>query len=340
MGAVFAGRYELVDPLGSGGAGVVWRVWDRRERRYLAAKVLRQVDADSLLRFMREQSVRIAHPHILTPIGWAGADDQVLFTMPIVAGGSVSTLVGDHGALPTAWVASLLDQVLVALERIHAQGLVHRDVKPANLLLEATGRSRPHLLLSDFGIAAAVGQPRLTHTDVALGTPGFLAPECLVQGWDPNPAVDLYGAGMAAAQMLTGERPAAGMPAAEMLAGTAVVPALAAIVVALADPDPARRPASAATARQLLHASGLVAQPWDSTDVEVFHHVPDLPSGWGPGGPVADRTPPEAVTGPTTLVPVAAAGIAESRPAGLLISIALLLAGVALVGLAIALVLV
>ncbi|HEY4558228.1 MAG TPA: hypothetical protein VIG82_08580 [Enteractinococcus sp.] len=86
MGDVFAGRYELVDPLGEGGTGVVWRVWDHRHQQYAAAKVLRQVDASSLLRFMREQSLRLEHPHILTPTGWAGEHDKVLFTMPIASG--------------------------------------------------------------------------------------------------------------------------------------------------------------------------------------------------------------------------------------------------------------
>ena len=120
MGEVLGGRYDLVDPLGEGGAGVVWRAWDRREARYVAAKVMRQADAASLLRFVREQAVRIEHPHVLTPLGWVGEDDRVLFTMPIVRGGSVATLVGDHGPLPPGWVATLLDQVLAALERIHA----------------------------------------------------------------------------------------------------------------------------------------------------------------------------------------------------------------------------
>jgi serine/threonine protein kinase len=94
VGELFAGRYEFLDPLGEGGMASVWRVWDARERRVVAAKVLRQADAVSMLRFVREQAVRVHHPHVLTPIGWAGEDDRVLFTMPIVDGGSVATLVG------------------------------------------------------------------------------------------------------------------------------------------------------------------------------------------------------------------------------------------------------
>ncbi|HZC26019.1 MAG TPA: serine/threonine protein kinase, partial [Actinopolymorphaceae bacterium] len=100
MGEVFAGRYELVDLLGEGGMGSVWRAYDHRTGTYLAAKVLRQSDAGSLLRFVREQSLRVRHPHVLAPLGWAGEDDRVLFTMELVRGGSVAGLLGDYGAVP------------------------------------------------------------------------------------------------------------------------------------------------------------------------------------------------------------------------------------------------
>lgn len=298
VGDVFAGRYELVDPLGEGGAGVVWRVWDRREERYVAAKVLRQVDAASLLRFIREQAVRIEHPHVLTPLSWAGEDDKVLFTMPIVRGGSVATLIGDFGPLPPRLAAVLLDQLLAALERIHAQGVVHRDVKPANLLLDATGRSMPHLRLSDFGVAAAVDEPRLTHGPMALGTEGYLAPECRQPGWDPDPRADLYAAGMCALEMVTGQRPT-GVPALAPPDGAVDVelPAgLAEVIRGLGEFDPARRTATAALAREQLAVTGLqAAGPAEILgEVEVFDHVPDLPAGWGAGGRVTEQPADEA----------------------------------------------
>lgn len=287
VGEVFAGRYELVDPLGHGGWGTVWRVWDRRSSRYVAAKVLGQSDASMLLRFVREQSYRIAHPHVVTPLGWAGEDDRVLFTMPIVAGGSVHTLVGDHGALPQEWAAVLLDQLLDALTAVHAVGLVHRDVKPANLLLEPTGRDRPHLRLSDFGVAVALAEPRMTRTSVVLGTPGYLAPEQL-RGAEPEPRQDLYAAGIVAAQMLTGAKvdPVTGIDGA---CPAGVAPRLWKLVTALGATTPSDRPTSAAAARSALHAAGTL--PADGTapaqgpdGVEVFVHVPELPPGWGRNG--------------------------------------------------------
>ena len=170
MSQRFAGRYTLVDHLGDGGAGSVWRAWDARRGQYVAAKLLRQRDAGALLRFVREQSLRVAHPHVVPPTGWAAEDDDVLLTMELVRGGSVATLLGDHHRLPPATVAVLLDQLLDALDAVHAAGVVHRDVKPANLLLEPTGTAPPFLRLADFGIAAHRDDARLTATGYVVGT--------------------------------------------------------------------------------------------------------------------------------------------------------------------------
>ena len=155
--------------------GSVWRVWDSRENRIVAAKVLRQSDAVSLLRFVREQAVRVAHPHVLTPLGWAGEDDRVLFTMPIVDGGSVSTLVGDHGALPPRFAAELPARPPRRPRRRPQTAIVHRDIKPANVMLTDDHQ----ILLTDFGIAVNLEGPRFTRTGGPSGTPGYIAPETL-----------------------------------------------------------------------------------------------------------------------------------------------------------------
>ncbi|WP_150461248.1 serine/threonine-protein kinase [Nesterenkonia ebinurensis] len=305
MGDVFAGRYELVDPLGEGGAGVVWRAWDRKRQHYVAAKVLRQVDASSLLRFMREQSMRLDHPHVLAPTGWAGEDDKVLFTMPIVPGGSVSTLVSDFGPLPARLTAVLLDQLLAALEAIHAEGIVHRDIKPANLMLDATGRDIPRAWLGDFGIAAGDDAPRLTQGPFAMGTPGYVAPECLHQGWQPDARADLYAAGMCAVEMLTGLSPEADTHVLQALSQADrddIPEGLIRVVARLGNAVITERYASASHARSALAATGLLesSSPEDILgEVEVFEHVPELPEGWSPKGPMgqtADAQPaPEEV---------------------------------------------
>ena len=126
--------------------GTVWRVWDVRDRTYRAAKMLQQSDSASLLRFVRETGTRIDHPHVVAPTGWSAEDDRVLFAMPLIGGGSVATLIADYGPLPATLVRTLTLQLLDALVAVHAAGIVHRDVKPANLLLEPSGRGEPHLL--------------------------------------------------------------------------------------------------------------------------------------------------------------------------------------------------
>lgn len=273
MGEVFAGRYELLDPLGEGGMGIVWRVWDSREERMVAAKVLRQSDAVSLLRFVREQAFRVVHPHVLTPLSWAGEDDRVLFTMPVVEGGSVASLIGDHGALPPRLVAEILRQLASALDAVHAAGILHRDVKPANVLLASTGSERPHAFLTDFGIAIELDGVRLTQTGQWSGTPSYSAPESQ-GGAEPDPTADLYAVGQVGIAMLTGARPAAspsrppGTPDDLWL-----------LVTELIKVDPAARPQTASEVVRRLDRPDLAWGPGAMGGVEVLRHVPEPQPG-------------------------------------------------------------
>lgn len=201
---VIAGRYELLEQIGHGGSGSVWRAHDRKLDRTVAVKLLRQSESAGLLRFVREQSLRIDHPHVLSPTGWAADDDRVALSADLVAGGSLATLLGDHGSLPESYVAVLIDQLLDALTAVHAHGVVHRDVTPANLLLEPTGQGRPFLRLTDFGIAAVLDEPRLTRTGAGIGTPGYMAPEQAAP-LDPDPRSDLYSTALPPGQRAAGE---------------------------------------------------------------------------------------------------------------------------------------
>ncbi|MDX3076353.1 serine/threonine-protein kinase [Streptomyces sp. MI02-7b] len=292
MGEVFAGRYELVDPVGRGGAGAVWRAWDRRRGRYVAAKVLQQSDAHALLRFVREQAMRIDHPHVLAPASWAADDDKVLFTMELVRGGSLAHLIGDYGPLPPRYVCALLDQLLSGLTAVHAQGVVHRDIKPANLLMEATGTGRPHLRLSDFGIAMRKGEPRLTAADYVVGTPGYFAPEQLM-GADPDFPADLYAAGLVALYLLSGAKPDAEAVATQYAHGMPRAPIgvpgpLWEVVGTLLQPDPEARFRTASGARKALAAAVELLPEADPCEepVEVFDQIGPLPEGFSPNGPV------------------------------------------------------
>lgn len=280
MPDVFAGRFELIDPIGVGGAGTVWRAWDRRQERLCAAKVLRQRDAGALLRFVREQGRRLEHPNVLSPYGWAADDDMALLAMDLVGGGSVDNLVADFGPLPPRLAAELLSQLLGALDKIHTAGVLHRDVKPANLLLETTGTARPMLRLSDFGIAIALGEPRLTVHGTVVGTPGYLAPEVLA-GAAPSPRQDLYAAGVTAWQLLTGEEPPerGSLPTRPPNATDPIWN----VVAALTQPDPTTRPNSAAEALTALAPSlaeplAVPAQTPEGELIEVFDHLPPLES--------------------------------------------------------------
>lgn len=305
MGEVFAGRYELVDPIGRGGVGAVWRAWDHRRRRYVAAKVLQQSDAHTLLRFVREQALRIDHPHVLAPASWAADDDKVLFTMDLVSGGSLAHVIGDYGPLPPRFVCLLLDQLLSGLAAVHAEGVVHRDIKPANILLDATGTGRPHLRLSDFGISMRKGEPRLTETNYVVGTPGYFAPEQM-EGAEPDFPADLFAVGLVALYLLEGQKPDAkalvefftahGTPGAPQ----GIPEPLWQVLAGLLQPDPDARFRTATGARKALTAAvELLPEPTeDDEPVEVFDQLGPLPPPFGPAGPAPEPDPSRPAPAP------------------------------------------
>ena len=304
MGEVFAGRYELIDPIASGGMGTVWRVLDRTDGQVKAAKMLNQSDAAMLLRFVREQSLRIDHTHIVTPQSWAGVDDRVLFTMPLVAGGSVSQLIRKYGALPPRWIGRLVDQTLQALEAVHAAGIVHRDVKPGNLLLEPTGRGVPHLRLTDFGIAVPTDEARLTHIAMVIGTPGYMPPEQQL-GADPDASADIYALGRVILEMLTATKPPrdpAAVDVGGLRTGDPARDAVMDLIEATSAYDPAARP-SATELRAHPALRLLLELPPDPADpITITDVFPPLPAARRTGDtlPRATVAYPPPTAGPPT----------------------------------------
>jgi len=212
----------LLEEIGRGATGVVHRARDLRLRRYVAAKVVRGAD---VARLAVEQAHRVDHPHVLRTLGWAAEDDVALIASELVEGGSLRDLLARDGPLQEAVVTVLLGQLLDALGAVHTAGLVHGDVKPANLLLR-TG-PRPHLLLADFGVATRAGVPA-----AVAGTPSFLAPERLA-GAVPHPSQDVYAAGLVARRALAGPAP------------------LLTLCDSMTRPEPERRPTAAAALRRL-----------------------------------------------------------------------------------------
>lgn len=301
MTDVIAGRFALEDPIARGGSGVIWRAFDRRTGTECAAKVLRRRDAGDLLRFVREQSIRVVGPHVLAPYAWAAEDDAVVIASKLVSGGPLSTLLGDYGPLAEGTAAVVLDQLLEALEHVHGAGLVHRDVKTANVLLEPTGSGRMDILLTDFGLAVGLKDPRLTETGAVFGTPGYLAPEVSRGLSGPHQGQDLYAAGQLAEALLSGVEPdlAGRREGAEVRD-----PALRAVLGALREPDPALRPPSATAARALLAAAGRDDQP-RTRDGEPVEVLEQLASNGHPPGRTTDlgdvpAAPPETrvISGP------------------------------------------
>jgi serine/threonine-protein kinase len=245
----------MLDQVGTGGMGSVWRAHDLRTDRLVACKVLGQHNGSLLARFVREQAVRIRHPHLVAPSGWAADDDVVVLSMDLVTGGSVKDLLDAHGPLPAGYAARLLEQLLMGLSAVHAAGLVHRDVKPANLLLEATGEGPPHLRLGDFGVAAPIADTRWTTVPGAIGTEGYMAPE-QARGAVPDPAQDLYAVGRVGLQLITGTS-ATRQGDAPAIPSHPLRPLLERLLVR----DPQQRLASADSALRLLRRLDVPVEP-------------------------------------------------------------------------------
>lgn len=212
-GARIAG-YLLEEQIGQGGMAVVFRAHDERLDRTVALKILSPaLSADEAFRqrFIRESRAAAAvdDPHII-PVFEAGESGGVLFiAMRFVRGGDVRSILGEYGPLPPGRVAEIISQVASALDAAHGRGLVHRDVKPANMLLDARpGSGRPdHVYLSDFGLSKGSLQASgLTGTGMFLGTLDYIAPE-QIEGKPVDGRADEYALACAAYELITGTPP-------------------------------------------------------------------------------------------------------------------------------------
>ena len=295
MSDVIAGRIELLDPLARGASGSLWRAIDRRFGAICAAKVMRQRDGADVLRFVREQTVGGSgslgsHPHLLPPYTWVAEDDTIVLVMPLARGGTLAGAVADHGPLSPSLVAQLLRQLLDALAAMHEASWVHRDVKPANLLLDHTGLGAPHLLLADFGIALHEDDVRLTATGLVYGTPGFMAPEA-ARGENSSASQDVWAAAACALEALQPlpprERPSPEHALRRVDAVLTGSPdpgadALAHLLRALLAEDPGQRP-SAAQSRDAIPLPDRPVEDWsrtaDGERFEVFDQIEPLPPG-------------------------------------------------------------
>ena len=200
--------YLLERLVGVGGMAAVYQARDERLGRVVALKVLAGDEA-LRRRFVREARAVAAvdHPHII-PVYEAGEADGVQFiAMRFVAGGTLQGVIRDHGALPPRRAAAFISQVASALDAAHALGLVHRDVKPGNILVDARRGGPEHTYLTDFGIARAMlSAGTLTNAGQFLGTPDYAAPE-QINGHPVDGRADQYALGCVAYEVLSGTVP-------------------------------------------------------------------------------------------------------------------------------------
>jgi class 3 adenylate cyclase len=203
--------YRLEDEIGAGGMAVVFRARDERLGRLVALKVLAPGlagDKEFRARFVRESRAAgaVDDPHII-PVYEAGEAGGVLFiAMRYVSGGDVRGLLRRAGPLPPGRAAAIISPVAAALDAAHATGLVHRDVKPANMLIDARPGRPDHVYLSDFGLAKAGSFSVLTGTGLQPGTVAYMAPE-QIQGGAVDGRADQYALGCAAFELLCGGVP-------------------------------------------------------------------------------------------------------------------------------------
>lgn len=210
-GALFAGRYEVKEVLGMGGMGVVYRAFDRELQEPVAIKTLRpeamSADAVALDRFKQEIRLarKISHRNVVRTYDLGEVKGTYYLTMEFVEGKSLKSLIEGRGRLPIPVTLTIGKQLCRALEVAHEQGVIHRDIKPQNMVVEPSG----FLKVMDFGIARLANLPKgkgLTEAGMSIGTPDYMSPEQL-QGLDLDARSDLYSAGVVLFECVSGRVP-------------------------------------------------------------------------------------------------------------------------------------
>jgi eukaryotic-like serine/threonine-protein kinase len=317
-----AGRYALKAPLGRGGMGVVWRAQDAVLGREVAVKevVFPPAMADderrpAQARVMREAraAARLNHPGAVTLYDVIRDDGGTFIVMELVDGPTLADLVRADGPLPPERVAELAAQLVGALEAAHAVGIVHRDVKPGNVMVPEQGMVK----LADFGVASLQGDPQLTSTGLVIGSPAYMAPE-QAKGEESGPPADFWALGATMFYAVEGEPPFDRGTSIATLAAVVNEPprdlrragALAPLITALLAKDPGSRP-SGPKVRAWLEWLLIVApsaRPAEALPVDGPARTVPLP----PAGAVDNREHP---TPPSATLPLRGPPHAEVGPA-------------------------
>jgi eukaryotic-like serine/threonine-protein kinase len=290
-GSLLVGRYEIVSAIATGGMGEVWRARDRVLDRIVAAKVLRSEytgDPSFLARFRNEarHTAALSHPNIASVYDYGETTDETgtqklaFLVMESVEGQPLVSILHDEGRLPVDWTLHVLAQSAEGLSIAHRGGVVHRDIKPGNLLIRPDGVVK----LTDFGIAQARDATPLTKTGMVVGTAQYLSPE-QAQGMEVTAASDVYSLGVVAYECLAGGRPFDGA-------------SQVAIALAHINRTPPPLPADVPPAVRLLVERALAKDPADrfpdgGAFAEAVHRV-------AAGGTVTGGTLPAVPLAPAT----------------------------------------
>ncbi|MDY0814425.1 serine/threonine-protein kinase [Kitasatospora purpeofusca] len=338
-GAVLGGRYTLTARIGGGGMGAVWRAEDSVLGRPVAVKILHPAllaDVTFAERFRREARLLalLDHPGIVDVHDYgeeeppdADSDRLAYLVMELVDGRPLDRVLAADGAFPPARALGLLAEALDALHAAHRRGIVHRDVKPSNLMLRADGR----VTVTDFGIARSMAGTRLTASHAVIGTALYMAPE-QAEGKAVTPAVDLYAIGVVCYELLVGRPPFTGggmlevalkhlrEPAPELPGD--IPPAVRAFVATALAKDPGERFADAAVmaaaARAAVDGEGPPALPVPA----VAQPSPGKPEAEEPEGVEPEGAEPDAAV--AAVVPVASTEPARrTRRRGFLVPVVL-----------------
>jgi tetratricopeptide (TPR) repeat protein/predicted Ser/Thr protein kinase len=206
-GTILGTRYEILQMLGQGGMGAVYKARDKELDRFLALKVIRPelaVHPDILHRFKQELILarQVTHKNVIRIFDLGEADGIKFITMEYIEGQDLKHIVDEQGKLKTEESVRIMEQVCLALEAAHAEGVVHRDLKPQNIMLDKSGR----ISVMDFGIARSTEMGGMTQTGALLGTPDYMSPE-QVMGEHVDARSDLFTMGVILYQLLTGDLP-------------------------------------------------------------------------------------------------------------------------------------
>ncbi|HEX5015509.1 MAG TPA: Stk1 family PASTA domain-containing Ser/Thr kinase [Candidatus Limnocylindrales bacterium] len=253
IGTVLGGRYRLVELLGQGGMATIYRGHDNQLDRDVAVKLLRPEygrDPEFLSRFRQEaqSAASLNHPNIVSVYDFGQDAPGPFIVMEVVDGEDLASILRRSGALPPRQVARIVADAARALEAAHARGIVHRDVKPGNILIGRDGRVK----VTDFGIARAVAEAQMTLPGQTLGSVHYFSPE-QARGEPADAASDIFSLGIVLFEMLTGQRPWEGDTAAAVAMARLAGPV----------PDPASRRAGVSPELAAITRKALAREPED-----------------------------------------------------------------------------